>query len=148
MAIETATQASPAARAAPACKGSENTTEGIRVWVQPAFLAHNSDAAARQFVFTYCIRITNESGRTVRLLTRAWHIVDAVGRINEVVGEGVIGQQPILKPGQSFEYSSLCNLATPWGTMEGTYGFAADADERFEARIKRFYLVAGDTKSA
>lgn len=122
--------------------GSEATTEGVRVSVTPSYLPEHSDPLERRFVFAYRIKITNESDRWVKLLSRRWVIVDSLGERQEVVGEGVIGAQPELEPGQSFEYSSYCPLTTPWGTMEGEYTMRLQSSEEFHASVARFYLVA------
>jgi ApaG protein len=128
--------------------GSEAVTRGIRVAVHPRFIPEQSGAVpgeswrGRHYVFAYTIRISNEGRQTVRLLERRWRIVDADGDEREVRGEGVVGQQPVLEPGRSFEYSSFCPLATPWGTMEGEYLMEDDKGDRFDVRIARFYLVA------
>lgn len=117
-------------------------TRGVRVKVSPAFMPQHSDADARRYVFAYRIRITNESDAPVKLLTRHWAIVDAEGERHEVEGEGVIGQQPDLAPGASFEYSSFCPLATTWGTMEGRYAMRTAEGQKFDVAVARFYLVA------
>jgi ApaG protein len=128
--------------------GSETVTNGVRIVVQPAFSALESDPNNNYFKFVYRIRISNESDRAWQLVSRHWVIVDADGEKQEVRGEGVVGQQPVLGPGQSFEYASFCPLGTPWGTMEGAYlmrepkGMAGAASAaEFEARIGRFFLV-------
>lgn len=117
-------------------------TDGVRVSVTPAYLPEHSDPLDKRFVFAYRIRITNESERWVKLLSRRWVIVDSLGESQEVTGEGVIGAQPELEPGQSFEYSSYCPLTTPWGTMEGQYTMRRDDGSTFLATIARFFLVA------
>lgn len=122
--------------------GSETLTHGIRVRVVPAFMPGHSSRNDRKFVFAYRISITNESARRVRLSSRHWIIVDATGRLEEVRGEGVVGQQPVLDPGESFEYASHCLLKTDWGTMEGTYRMQPEGGKAFEVAIGRFYLVA------
>ncbi len=124
--------------------GSAALTNGIRVVTSPLFLADQSDPRARRYLFAYRIRITNEGTVGARLMSRRWLIVNAHGQHDEVEGEGVIGQQPYLAPGESFEYSSYCPLNTPWGTMEGGYTFELEGGEEFEATIARFYLVAPD----
>ena len=83
----------------------------------------------------YTIRITNEGNRTVQLLNRHWIITDANGEVEEVRGPGVVGQQPVLKQGESFEYTSGCDLTTPFGSMRGTYQMVTDAREEFEIEI-------------
>ncbi|MFZ4573217.1 MAG: Co2+/Mg2+ efflux protein ApaG [Phycisphaerales bacterium] len=133
----------------PARTSSETVTSGVRVRALPMYLPAESDPDARRFVFGYRIRITNESEQQVKLLSRYWLIVDANGAEATVRGEGVVGQQPELGPGESFEYSSYCPLTTPWGTMEGKYTmvhlFDGPKESRgpvFEIDIARFYLVS------
>lgn len=125
--------------------GSETVTAGVRVRVRPAYSPDRSDPGGEMgpatWVFTYRIRISNEGGGTVRLRSRFWRIIDAQGREHVVEGEGVVGQQPTLKPGQSFEYSSFCPLQTPWGTMEGHYVFDGPEGDLTVA-VGRFYLVS------
>jgi ApaG protein len=125
----------------PVCRGSECVTAGIRIHVRPMYVQDQSDPSARQWLFSYRIRISNEGVVPVRLETRHWRIVDAVGHPEEVRGPGVVGQQPRLEPGQSFEYSSYCQLRTSWGTMEGAYQLRTDEGETFDANIGRFFLV-------
>jgi ApaG protein len=122
-------------------KGSETVTHGVRVRVWPSFLPDQSDPAQHRFIFSYRIRITNESGGRVRLLSRHWRIIDADGDVKEVRGDGVVGQQPILADGHTFEYSSFCPLETEWGTMEGTYTFETAEAQLVEVAVARFILV-------
>jgi ApaG protein len=122
--------------------GSVTLTEGIRVAVAPAYLPDQSIPESGRYVFGYRVRISNESERTVRLLTRRWIIVDADGDRKEVEGDGVVGQQPELAPGESFVYSSYCPLETPWGTMEGSYRFVDQDDRTLDVRIGRFILAS------
>lgn len=103
--------------------GSDCITSGVRVQAVPEFLREQSDADAGRYLFAYRIRITNQSDLLVRLMRRHWTIVDADGDRREVEGDGVVGRQPTLEPGASFEYASYCPLATRWGTMEGTFTF-------------------------
>jgi ApaG protein len=121
-------------------------TAGIRVRVQPRYLAEQSDPEQHRFMFAYRISIRNESERIVQLLSRHWIIVDADGERHVVRGEGVVGQQPELRPGASFEYASFCPLQTSWGTMEGSYLMQVlggpGAGELVEVQIARFFLVA------
>jgi ApaG protein len=124
--------------------GSVAITHGIRVSVTPEFLPEQSAPDAGKYVWSYRIRIANESPRTVRLLSRHWVIIDADGDADEVRGEGVVGQTPEIAPGGSFSYRSFCPLQTPWGTMEGEFTFAS-GDELFEVEVRRFYLVAAAT---
>lgn len=124
------------------CLGSESLTRGVRVLVDPAFAPEQSDPHERRYIFSYRIRITNEGEGAVQLISRHWIIVDAHGRREEVAGEGVIGRQPALQPGQAFTYQSFCPLPTHWGTMEGTYQFRdLGTGELFNAVVKRFHLV-------
>ena len=129
-------------RATPACIGSEALTRGIRVLVDPSFVPGQSDPPTRKFLFNYRIRVVNESERPVQLVGRHWVIVDANGQREEVAGEGVVGRQPALQPGQTFIYESFCPLTTHWGTMEGTYQFRdLGTGELFNVEVKRFHLV-------
>lgn len=125
-----------------ASRGSTAITHGVRVDVHPAFDAARSNPATPAFVFTYRIRIANNSDRTVQLLSRRWLIVDADANEHVVEGEGVVGQQPVIEPGGSFDYVSSCPLQTPWGTMEGAYTMRAEDGETLAIRVERFYLVA------
>lgn len=122
--------------------GSVALSSGVRVAVQPRYVPEQSDPAVRQWLFTYRIRITNESDQRVQLMTRHWVIVDSSGQREEVRGPGVVGQQPTLGPGQTFEYSSFVPLRTSWGTMEGTYQFRNEDGSHFDAHIARFFLVS------
>lgn len=125
--------------------GSVAITHGFRVSVTPQFLPDHSSVDERRWVFAYRIRIANESERTAQLVSRRWLIINSKGERHEVEGEGVIGQQPTLAPGESFTYSSFCPLDTPWGTMEGRYTMEPTgelADAPFEIEIARFYLVS------
>lgn len=124
--------------------GSLAETAGWRVAVEPAFSPDKSDPESRRFVFTYRVQITNVSGLTATIRRRQWRIVDAVGRASDVEGEGVVGQQPRLAPGQTFGYASFCPIETNWGTMEGHYELETDEGDIFEIAIGRFYLVAGE----
>ena len=92
-------------------------------------------------LYTYRVRITNQGTAPARLLERHWIILDGDGDRKDVAGEGVIGQQPHLKPGETFVYDSYCPLATNWGTMEGTYTFTDDEGDRFKVTIPRFFLT-------
>ena len=119
---------------------SDTTTAGVRVGATAYFLPEESDADDRRFVFGYTIVIANDADAPVKLLTRHWVIIDALGRRDEVRGSGVVGRQPRLAPGEAFKYQSFCPLRTPWGTMEGSYTLRRDDGTTFEARIDRFYL--------
>jgi len=118
--------------------GSEAVTDGVRVEVESQYSAEHSTAG--QWFFLYTIRITNEGDDTVQLLSRHWIIRDATGKVEEVQGPGVVGEQPVLEPGEAFEYTSGCPLTTPFGSMEGTYEMVTAGGERFDAAIAEFVL--------
>ncbi len=117
-----------------------STTHDIRVTVQPVFLEEQSSPDDHQFVWAYQVRIENLGDRTVRLRNRYWSITDAEGRTQEVRGPGVVGEQPLLRPGDSFEYTSGCPLTTPSGVMVGSYEMEAETGERIEVAIPAFSL--------
>ena len=119
---------------------SEAVTRGVRVRVQSQYDPLRSEPASSQWFFLYTITITNEGTETVQLLTRHWIITDGNGKVEEVRGPGVVGKQPILKSGESFEYTSGCPLQTPFGVMEGTYQMVLESGERFDAKIAPFTL--------
>jgi len=119
---------------------SESLTHGIRVQVESFYVPERSRPAEGQWFFGYTIRVSNERSDTVRLLSRHWHITDANGEVQQVRGDGVIGQQPVLQPGEAFEYTSACPLHTAFGTMHGTYTMADEDSARFEVRIAPFAL--------
>ena len=116
-------------------------TKGIRVSVETSYLAERSSPAKHQFVFAYKIRIANEGERTAQLRTRHWIITDGDGKVQEVRGDGVVGEQPVLRPGQEFEYTSGCVLETAFGSMHGTYQMVRDDGEQFDAEIAPFSLA-------
>src|ERR1700682_6320296 len=103
---------------------SEAVTNGIRVEVMSQHSVENSRPLVDEWVFQYTVRITNQGTETVQLLSRHWIITDALDHVEEVRGPGVVGEQPVLAPGESFKYSSWCPLKTPTGTMRGTYQMA------------------------
>ncbi len=119
---------------------SEAVTRGVRVRVKSTYDADRSRPSQSQWFFLYTIRIANEGTDTVQLLTRHWIITDATGHTEEVRGPGVVGEQPILAPGESFEYTSGCPLTTPFGTMKGTYQLITGGGDRFDAEIAEFEL--------
>lgn len=121
---------------------STAVTSGIRVQVSSAFRPDQSAPANGRFLFTYAIRISNEGDRPAKLVSRHWIITDANGEREEVVGEGVVGEQPRLEPGQAFEYTSFCVLKTPHGSMRGSYRMVRDDGTRFAAAIAPFSMVA------
>jgi ApaG protein len=127
------------------CKGSSTVSHGVRVEVSPFYIPEQSDPATSRYVFGYRVRIANQSDRTVQVLSRRWEIVDADGDRKIVEGEGVVGQQPDIAPGEAFVYSSFCPLETTWGTMEGSYGVRAEDGEALTVAIGRFILVAQPT---
>ncbi len=120
--------------------GSEAVTLGIRIRVESRHHPERSRPAQNEWFFSYAITIRNEGTRTVRLLTRHWTITDANGHIQEIRGPGVVGQQPVLAAGQSFEYTSFCPLQTSFGTMHGTYQMVTDNNETFDVEIAPFAL--------
>jgi ApaG protein len=113
----------------------------IRVDVETNYVEEQSDPKERRFVFAYTITLRNEGQLPAKLLTRHWIITDADGKVQEVRGDGVVGEQPHLKPGQGFRYSSGTMIATPVGAMQGTYQMMADDGERFDAPIPPFRLA-------
>jgi ApaG protein len=120
---------------------SEAVTRNVRVHVDCRFSPERSEPARREFFFLYTVRITNEGDEPVQLLNRHWIITNAHGRVEEVRGPGVVGQQPQLGPGESFEYTSGCPLDTPFGSMRGTYELIApERRERFDVEIAAFAL--------
>lgn len=116
------------------------TTRHIQVTVRPRFMPDRSSSEDGQFFWAYTIEIANLGRETVQLKTRYWRITDALGRLQEVRGAGVVGEQPLLKPGQSFEYTSGVPLNTPSGFMEGSYGMLTAEGERFDIEIPAFSL--------
>ena len=124
---------------------SEAVTQGIRVNVRARFSDQNSEPQNRQWVFLYTITISNESSARVQLLRRHWIITDANGEIEEVEGPGVVGKQPVLEPGQSFEYTSACPLKTPFGSMHGRYQMAGALGDTFDVEIAGFALRLAGT---
>jgi ApaG protein len=119
---------------------SEALTRGVRVIVQSEYAPERSEPAKSQWFFLYTVTIANQGAETVQLLTRHWLITDGTGHVEEVRGPGVVGKQPTLKPGESFEYTSGCPLATPFGVMEGTYQMVTESGDRFDAKIAPFTL--------
>ena len=115
-------------------------THGIRISVRPLYLEEQSQPILHHYVFAYFIRIENVSQRTVQLLTRHWYIHDSIGEDSEVAGDGVVGEQPTLQPGDVHEYQSFCILKSPNGHMEGTYQFIRTDSSMFDATIPRFDL--------
>ena len=115
-------------------------TRNIEVTVTPRFLADRSSPDNGYFFWAYTIAITNTGSETVQLRTRHWRITDALGRLQEVKGPDVVGEEPVLKPGQSFEYTSGVPLPTPSGFMTGTYGMQTETGGGFDVEIPTFSL--------
>jgi ApaG protein len=120
---------------------SSTVTEGIRITVQPSFWAERSAPENGQFAFSYAVRIANEGTAIAQLRSRHWIITDANGHVEEVRGEGVVGETPRLEPGEQFEYRSWAMLRTPFGTMRGSYTFVRPDGSTFQARIAEFALT-------
>ena len=121
---------------------SEAITQNVSVEVLSQYSAENSRPLQGEWVFQYTVRITNRGTETVQLISRHWIIVDAADDVNEVKGTGVVGEQPVLAPGQAFQYSSWCPLKTPMGTMRGTYRMVRENGEQFDIEIAPFALKA------
>jgi len=119
---------------------SEATTRGIHVSVRAQYVPERSEPGLGWF-FAYTVTIENRGAVTAQLVSRHWVITDANGEIEEVNGPGVVGEQPVLAPGESFEYTSACPLPTAFGTMHGTYQMTIDDGETFDAEIAAFTLV-------
>lgn len=120
---------------------SETVTRGVRVTVKPEYLPHQSDPRGGLWMFAYHIRIRNEGPDPVQLMSRHWYITDSTGRVEEVRGPGVVGEQPLLRSGEHFDYTSGCPLPTPMGTMHGAYQMVGQGGERFDAAIAPFTLA-------
>lgn len=119
---------------------SEAVTDGIRVRVRSEYSKEHSDPSSHRWFFLYTITITNGQDATVQLLNRHWIITDAEGEVEEVKGPGVVGKQPMLKPGESFEYTSGCPLRTPFGSMHGSYQMRTEDGTMFDVQIAGFAL--------
>jgi ApaG protein len=120
---------------------SDTTTQGVRITVKSVFLPDRSSEEDSYFFFAYRVAITNVGEATVQLVSRHWVITDGDGKTEDVKGPGVIGEQPLLRPGQSFEYTSFCPLSTPVGTMHGTFQMVGAEGEPFDAIISPFSLA-------
>jgi ApaG protein len=118
----------------------QTITEHIRVTVKPSFLENQSEPENQKFVWAYTIGVENLGPETVKLLTRHWIITDGFGRRQDVRGDGVVGEQPTLQPGQSFEYTSGCPLTTPSGMMQGSYGMVTSRGHHFDVAVPAFSL--------
>ena len=126
----------------------ESTTRDIKVIVQPQYLAEQSKPHDSYFVWAYTVVIENVGNETVQLRTRFWQITDAVGRVQEVRGEGVVGEQPVIKPGERFQYTSGAPLATASGFMSGSYQMETDNGQPFDVEIPAFSLDQPSQDSA
>jgi ApaG protein len=120
---------------------SDTTTRGVRVQVKSLFVPERSAPQDNHYFFAYRVRISNVGEETVHLVSRAWVITDAHGNVERVHGPGVVGEQPILEPGEAFEYTSFCPLTTSIGSMHGSYQMVAASGERFDAEIAPFSLA-------
>jgi ApaG protein len=132
--------ASSRARQRPVQAMYQESTRSIHISVEPFYVQEQSSPADGRFVFGYRIQIDNQGEETVQLVSRHWRITDALGRTMEVRGEGVVGRQPVLAPGETFEYTSGTPLATPNGIMVGSYQVVTASGEHFEVAIPAFSL--------
>ena len=120
---------------------SEAVTNNVRVEVESQYMPGHSQPFQNQWAFSYTVRITNEGHDTVKLLSRHWIVTDADDHTEEFKGPGVVGEQPVLGPGESFEYTSWCPLKTSSGVMRGTYQMMSDDGETFDVEIAPFALI-------
>ena len=120
---------------------SDTTTRGIRVQVKSTYLSERSSPREGQYLFQYQVRISNVGSETAQLVSREWVITNAEGEVERVKGPGVVGEQPVLAPGGSFEYSSFCPLKTAVGSMHGSYQMVTSGGEAFDAVITAFTLA-------
>ncbi len=120
---------------------SRAITRGIRVEVQSRYEPERSTPAEGRWFFSYRVRISNDGPERVQLVSRHWRISDASGHVEEVRGPGVVGEQPVLAPGEAFEYRSFCPLRTPFGSMRGTYRMVTPDGTSFDAEIPPFAMV-------
>ena len=124
---------------------SSCTTHGVRVDVTSHYQEAYSDPAQGQWLFSYNVCITNVGHQVVQLLSRHWVVTHGTGKVEEVRGAGVVGEQPVLEPGEHFEYTSFCQLESSMGAMHGTYQMETGSGERFDADIQPFSLADPDT---
>jgi len=120
--------------------GSEAITRGLRILVETEYCQQRSRPQQGLWFFLYTVHLLNEGPETLQLLTRHWIIQDGDGKVEEVKGPGVIGEHPVLQPGESFQYTSGCPLTTPFGSMKGTYQMVTTDGEEFDAEIAPFDL--------
>lgn len=116
------------------------TTGGVTVSVKPYYLEDHSTPAEDHYVWAYHVRIENNGNETVQLRTRHWRITDSRGQVHEVRGDGVVGEQPVLHPGESFEYTSGTPLSTPSGIMVGSFGMTSESGRAFDVGVPAFSL--------
>jgi ApaG protein len=121
--------------------GSDTTTRGIRIQVSSRYLQERSSPREGTYLFTYHVRISNVGAETAQLVSREWIITNADGEVERVKGPGVVGEQPVLPPGGSFEYDSFCPLKTAVGSMQGSYQMVTVGGEKFDAVIAPFTLA-------
>ena len=126
---------------------SNTLTQHIRVETKSFYVSERSNPTKKEYFFAYRIRIANEGNEPAQLVSRHWVIVDAIGRVEEVRGPGVVGHQPRLEPGEHYVYTSACPLPTEWGTMRGEYQMIRDDGTEFEAAIGQFLLLSGPLKN-
>lgn len=124
----------------------KEVTHSIQVSVSPSFLESESDPELHRYVWAYTVGITNLGAETVQLISRFWRITDGLGRVEEVNGAGVIGEQPVIHPGETFEYTSGCPLATDSGMMVGTYYMSSENGQSFHVNIPAFSLDLPDVR--
>lgn len=120
---------------------SDTTTRGIRVQVESVYVDEQSDPDQNYFFFAYHVRISNVGDEVAQLISREWIITDSDGSVQRVEGDGVVGEQPLLGPGESFEYTSFCPLRTSVGVMQGSYTMRTASGEAYRARIDPFTLA-------
>ncbi len=120
---------------------SNTVTRDIRIQVECRYVPQKSNPMQGRYFFAYRVTLTNEGTETVQLISRHWRITDANGNLEEVQGPGVVGKQPVLAPGASFEYISACPLPTPIGSMQGTYQMVTHEGDTFDAVIAPFTLA-------
>ncbi len=121
-------------------ESSESITRNVRIQVRSEYVPERSAPPRHQWFFAYRIRIANEGTETIQLLTRHWVITNAQGHVEEIKGEGVVGEQPVIEPGHAFEYTSGCPLTTPFGSMRGEYQMINRDGEQFDVTIPAFVL--------
>jgi ApaG protein len=120
---------------------SDTTTRGIRIQVRSEFLPERSSPRDSSYLFQYHVRISNTGAETAQLVSRDWIITNAEGEVERIKGPGVIGEQPVLAPGSSYEYTSFCPLKTAVGSMHGSYQMVTTDGDRFDAEIAPFTLA-------